>query len=107
VSIASAIEGEYLTFVHSTLEGTGQSVSEQGVRKSLYQKVRHSPWPPRPQCTSLVVQIVQAFPQSWISSGQISREGELWFFAMAQCANLYLVSSMKKKLEKESMEDGD
>ncbi|KAF9782537.1 hypothetical protein BJ322DRAFT_1160971 [Thelephora terrestris] len=57
----------------NTLEGTGQSVSEQGVRKSLYQK------------------IVQAFPQGWISSGQISRE----------------VSSMKKKLEKESMEDGD
>jgi Ubinuclein conserved middle domain len=34
-------------------------VSEQGLRKALYQK------------------IVAAFPEGWMSSGQVSREGEL------------------------------
>lgn len=44
MSIASTIRrDEHLKFGPSTLEGTGQSVSEQGVRKSLYQKVRRSP----------------------------------------------------------------
>jgi hypothetical protein len=33
-------------------------VSEQGLRKALYQK------------------ILAAFPEGWMSSGQISREGE-------------------------------
>ncbi|KAI0633107.1 hypothetical protein C8Q77DRAFT_1073988 [Trametes polyzona] len=52
------------------LENSNQIVSDQGVRKNLYQK------------------IVAAFPEGWLSSGQISRE----------------VSVMKKKYEKESME---
>ncbi|KAI0937935.1 hypothetical protein AcV7_003266 [Taiwanofungus camphoratus] len=53
------------------LEGSNQVVSDQGVRKNLYQK------------------IVSAFPEGWLSSGQISRE----------------VSVMKKKYEKEVMEN--
>ncbi|KAI1785446.1 hypothetical protein LXA43DRAFT_1038210 [Ganoderma leucocontextum] len=55
----------------NSLEGSNQVVSDQGVRKNLYQK------------------IVAAFPDGWLSSGQISRE----------------VSVMKKKYEKESMEN--
>jgi Ubinuclein conserved middle domain len=43
----------------STLEGSASQVSEQGLRKALYQK------------------IVAAFPEGWMSSGQVSREGEL------------------------------
>ncbi|KAH9001819.1 hypothetical protein EDB86DRAFT_2901677 [Lactarius hatsudake] len=54
----------------NTLEGSTSQVSEQGLRKTLYQK------------------IVAAFPESWMSSGQVSRE----------------VSVMKKKFEKEAME---
>ncbi|KAI0369519.1 hypothetical protein BV20DRAFT_967806 [Pilatotrama ljubarskyi] len=54
----------------NALEGLNQIVSDQGVRKNLYQR------------------IVAAFPEGWLSSGQISRE----------------VSVMKKKYEKESME---
>ncbi|KAL7278775.1 hypothetical protein ACG7TL_007784 [Trametes sanguinea] len=54
----------------NALEGSNQIVSDQGVRKNLYQR------------------IVAAFPEGWLSSGQISRE----------------VSVMKKKYEKESME---
>lgn len=42
-------------------EGSVIQVSEQGGRKVLYQK------------------IVGAFPEGWMSSGQISRDGE-WFF---------------------------
>lgn len=42
----------------STLEGSASQVSEQGLRKALYQK------------------ILAAFPEGWMSSGQISREGE-------------------------------
>ncbi|TFY68652.1 hypothetical protein EVJ58_g875, partial [Rhodofomes roseus] len=53
------------------LENSNQVVSDQGVRKTLYQK------------------IVNAFPEGWLSSGQISRE----------------VSVMKKKYEKEVMEN--
>ncbi|KAL1946985.1 hypothetical protein VTO73DRAFT_13946 [Trametes versicolor] len=53
------------------LENSNQIVSDQGVRKNLYQR------------------IVGAFPDGWLSSGQISRE----------------VSVMKKKYEKESMEN--
>ncbi|TBU23313.1 hypothetical protein BD311DRAFT_800081 [Dichomitus squalens] len=55
----------------NALEGSNQIVSDQGVRKNLYQK------------------IVAAFPDGWLSSGQISRE----------------VSVMKKKYEKEAMEN--
>jgi len=47
-----------LRSLSSTLEGTGSQVSEQGLRKALYQK------------------ILAAFPEGWMSSGQISREGE-------------------------------
>ncbi|KZT68560.1 hypothetical protein DAEQUDRAFT_727669 [Daedalea quercina L-15889] len=53
------------------LENNNQVVSDQGVRKTLYQK------------------IVNAFPEGWLSSGQISRE----------------VSVMKKKYEKDVMEN--
>jgi hypothetical protein len=55
----------------NSLEGSASQVSEQGLRKALYQK------------------ILAAFPEGWMSSGQISRE----------------VSVMKKKFEKEAMED--
>ncbi|EAU87900.1 hypothetical protein CC1G_01547 [Coprinopsis cinerea okayama7 len=52
-------------------EGSVIQVSEQGLRKVLYQK------------------IVAAFPEGWMSSGQISRD----------------VSAMKKRLEKEQLEN--
>ncbi|KAG7446077.1 uncharacterized protein BT62DRAFT_895628 [Guyanagaster necrorhizus] len=55
------------------LEGSIIQVSEQGLRKVLYQK------------------IVAAYPEGWMSSGQISRD----------------VSAMKKRLEREAMETGD
>ena len=42
----------------STPEGSTSQVCEQGLRKTLYQK------------------IVAASPDGWMSSGQISREGE-------------------------------
>ncbi len=48
-------------------------MSEQGLRKVLYQK------------------IVAAYPEGWMSSGQISRD----------------VSAMKKRLEREAMETGE
>jgi len=54
----------------NSLEGSVIQISDQGLRKVLYQK------------------IVAAFPEGWMSSGQISRD----------------VSAMKKKLEKEAME---
>ena len=47
-----------LRLLFSTLEGSASQVSEQGLRKALYQK------------------ILAAFPEGWMSSGQISREGE-------------------------------
>jgi len=47
-----------LRALFSTLEGSASQVSEQGLRKALYQK------------------ILAAFPEGWMSSGQISREGE-------------------------------
>ncbi|KAF8816889.1 hypothetical protein BYT27DRAFT_7333111 [Phlegmacium glaucopus] len=54
----------------NSLEGSVIQISDQGLRKVLYQK------------------IVAAFPEGWMSSGQISRD----------------VSAMKKKLEREAME---
>lgn len=42
----------------NSLEGSTSQVSEQGLRKILYQK------------------IVASFPEGWMSSGYISREGE-------------------------------
>ena len=47
-----------LRLLCSTLEGSASQVSEQGLRKALYQK------------------ILAAFPEGWMSSGQVSREGE-------------------------------
>ncbi|KAJ7885063.1 hypothetical protein B0H14DRAFT_2699543 [Mycena olivaceomarginata] len=55
----------------NSLEGSVLQVSEQGLRKVLYQR------------------IVAAFPDGWMSSGQISRD----------------VSAMKKKYEKETADD--
>ncbi|KAF8217847.1 hypothetical protein K438DRAFT_1795746 [Mycena galopus ATCC 62051] len=55
----------------NSLEGSVLQVSEQGLRKVLYQR------------------IVAAFPEGWMSSGQISRD----------------VSAMKKKYEKEVADD--
>jgi len=43
--------------VYSSLEGSVIQVSEQGSRKNLYQR------------------IVMQFPEGWMNSGQISREG--------------------------------
>ncbi|KAG6826944.1 hypothetical protein H0H92_013821 [Tricholoma furcatifolium] len=54
----------------NTLENSVIQVSEQGLRKALYQK------------------IIAAFPEGWLSSGQISRD----------------VSAMKKRFEREAME---
>jgi Ubinuclein conserved middle domain len=93
---------DVLFWVISTLEGSNNQVSEQGLRKSLYQK------------------IVAAFPDGWMSSGQISRDGEGFFLLLSQRPTLLswnplilttarcffiLVSSMKKKFEKEAMEN--
>lgn len=53
-----------------------------------------------------VWQIVAAFPEGWMSSGQISREGACrapWRAALA-LTRPRAVSSMKKRLEKEAME---
>jgi len=52
--------------LHSSLEGSVIQVSEQGSRKNLYQR------------------IVLQFPEGWMNSGQISREGvciayPMWF----------------------------
>ncbi|KAF8900482.1 hypothetical protein CPB84DRAFT_1680451 [Gymnopilus junonius] len=57
----------------NSLEGSVIQISDQGLRKVLYQK------------------IVNVFPEGWMNSGQISRD----------------VSAMKKKLEKEAMEQDD
>jgi hypothetical protein len=64
-------------------------VSEQGLRKILYQK------------------IVAAFPEGWMSSGQISRDGVLQALNvdMTLIIIVFSVSSMKKKFEKEAMEN--
>ena len=52
----------------STLEGNSAQISEQGLRKVLYQK------------------IVGAFPEGWMNSGQISRDGTLMFGLMCSIA---------------------
>ena len=44
--------------MYSSLEGSTVLVSDQGLRKVLYQK------------------IVAAYPEGWMSSGQISRDGK-------------------------------
>ena len=75
--------------VISQLEGTNQVVSDQGVRKGLYQK------------------IVASFPEGWITSGQVSREGTLSSSRPRHVALLtaFPVSVMKKKYEKELEND--
>jgi hypothetical protein len=74
----------------NSYEGSVIQVSEQGGRKVLYQK------------------IVAAFPEGWMSSGQISRDGESSCFLVLGGAELMLtfnaVSAMKKRFEKEAME---
>ncbi|PPQ86424.1 hypothetical protein CVT24_009992, partial [Panaeolus cyanescens] len=57
----------------NNLEGSVIQISDQGLRKVLYQK------------------IVAAFPEGWMSSGQISRD----------------VSAIKKRLEREAAEAGE
>ncbi|KAF9033118.1 hypothetical protein BJ165DRAFT_758758 [Panaeolus papilionaceus] len=57
----------------NNLEGSVIQISDQGLRKVLYQK------------------IVAAFPDGWMSSGQISRD----------------VSAIKKRLEREAAEAGE
>lgn len=64
-------------------------MSEQGLRKALYQK------------------ILAAFPDGWMSSGQVSREGEQPWMVPVRCDDdliFLLVSVMKKKFEKEAFE---
>lgn len=57
--------------VGSALEGLVIQVSEQGTRKVLYQK------------------IVASFPEGWMSSGQISRDGGsfLLYSSLCVCAD--------------------
>ncbi|KAG6844100.1 hypothetical protein H0H87_009775 [Tephrocybe sp. NHM501043] len=75
----------------NTLEGSVIQVSEQGLRKVLYQK------------------IVAAFPEGWLSSGQISRDGAslpslLLYPHVLTRLSLRPVSAMKKRFEREAME---
>ncbi|KAF7291907.1 hypothetical protein MIND_01216000 [Mycena indigotica] len=66
------------------LEGSVLQVSEQGLRKTLYQR------------------IVSSFPSGWMASGQISRDGQRSSpLDLASHPLPYLVSAMKKKMEKE------
>lgn len=74
----------------SSLEGTTTQISEQGLRKNLYQK------------------IVAAFPEGWMSSGQISRDGESCASqpdVLGQMLMPFAVSAMKKKFEKEALDN--
>ncbi|KAI6113551.1 hypothetical protein EDD16DRAFT_1709435 [Pisolithus croceorrhizus] len=69
----------------SELEATGHQVSEQGLRKTLYQR------------------IVAAFPSGWLNSGQISREGSSFTMVTVFHVNLACsVSAMKKKFERDN-----
>lgn len=54
-------------------------VSEQGLRKILYQKVSSASFDFPPQTYRRFRQIVAAFPEGWMSSGQISRDGAFAF----------------------------
>ena len=79
-----------MLLLRSALEGSNMQISEQGLRKQLYQK------------------IVAAFPEGWMSSGQISRDGQSCkvFGSMTLLIRFsFPVSSMKKKAEKEAMEN--
>ena len=58
--------------VNSGLENSPLVVSEQGARKMLYQK------------------IVNSFPEGWMNSGQISREGQSnLFLSLSLSATAY------------------
>jgi hypothetical protein len=58
------------------LEGKkGKDLSQQGYRKNLYQKVCDCPRYLAIILVTYVFQIVSAFPEGWMTSGQISREG--------------------------------
>lgn len=65
-------------FEQSTYEGSTVMLSEQGARKTLYQKVNSiSQWSIFFfHSYVLFLQIVTSFPDGWMSSGYISREGE-------------------------------
>jgi len=67
-------------------------VSEQGLRKVLYQKM------------------LTCFPTGWMSTGQISRDGTILIHPPVDSSDKSLslaVSAMKKKLEKEQAEQAE
>jgi hypothetical protein len=60
-------------------------------------------------CLRATRQIVAAYPEGWMSSGQISRDGALVISSPTCLMSLIiviivLVSAMKKKLEREALE---
>lgn len=65
----------------SVLENSTVQVSEQGTRKVLYQKV------------------VAAFPDGWMSSGQISREGALCL-SLCYCLFVLIIVASERHEEK-------
>lgn len=69
------------------LEGTAAQVSEQGLRKNLYQK------------------IVAAFPEGWMSSGQISRDGKPLLLPRI-CIDVYSLYSERHEEETREGSDG-
>jgi hypothetical protein len=87
-------------------------VSDQGLRKVLYQKVsQYSSSLSCPVADQAYIQIVATFPEGWMTSGQISRDGThtdplTKFNAHVRYCST-LVSAMKKRMEKEAMEEGD
>ena len=80
-----------MLLLDSSLENSTVQVSEQGTRKGLYQR------------------IVAAFPDGWMTSGQISREGiyllEL-FHSRLRLLMYMIVSVMKKRFEAQQAEEG-
>ena len=59
----------------SQLEGIPDSVSEQGMRKGLYQKVWRVWYAVRLYIVlMLALQIIAVFPEGWMTSGNISRD---------------------------------
>lgn len=92
----------------SQLENNSEPAqSEQGVRKVLYQRVEflldlHV-------FTLLIcpLQIVSAFPDGWMNSGNISRESTSDNYLQSQGHLLTSppVSAIKKKLEKEEIDE--
>lgn len=63
--------------VCSQLEGIPDSVSEQGMRKGLYQKVGWVGFTLIADFIFLIfAQIITAFPEGWMTSGNISRDSK-------------------------------